>query len=152
VSADDPVAAAIARATDDLPEADAGQVAELVRRGLADIDPVVGPEDLAVEVDAALDVPPADRVVAARRFAAHRRAVRLGRTSWELLRAFTAGTLADREASTRARELLADVEAAIDDAPDDGARRELGDYALEARYVLAGGAGPISLRGAKLTP
>ena len=33
---------------------------------------------------------------------------------------------------------------------DDARRRELGDYALEARFVLSGGAGPISLRGGKL--
>jgi hypothetical protein len=150
MSADDPVAAAIGRATSGLPDATAREVADLVRQGLADIDPTVGPDDLAIEIDAALDVPPADRTDAARRFAAHRRAFLLGRRSWELLRAFTAGSLTDREATARARELLADVDAAIDATDDERGRRALGDYALEARYILAGGAGPISLRGGKL--
>ena len=165
-SGGDPVTAAIGRATAGLPDADAKAVDDLVRRGLADIDPVVGPDDLAIEIDAALAGPPAGRVDAARRFAAHRRAFRLGRRSWELLTAYVAGAVTDREAVARARELLADIDAALDAGgtpegigkaadkgrgPDDDARRrELGDYALEARFVLSGGAGPISLRGGKL--
>lgn len=146
---DDPVTAAIARATAGLSAADTREVADRIRQGLADIDPVVEPDDLAIEVDDALDVPPGDRVAAARRFAAHRRAFGLGRRSWALLEAFIAGDLADPGPDAAA--LLADVEDAIDATADQDIRYQLGDYALEARYVLSGGAGPISLRGAKLT-
>jgi hypothetical protein len=146
----DAVGAAIARAVAGLSVEDAAEVRRAVGDGLADIDPAVGPEDLAIEIDAALDVPIAERVAAARRFASHRRAVRLARRSWELLSAFAAGEIPASAASARARDLLADVDAAIAAAPDEATRYRLGDYALEARFVLSGGAGPISLRGAKL--
>lgn len=149
MTADDPVTGAIARATAGLSDADTREVADRIRQGLADIDPVVEPDDLAIEVDAALDVPPGDRVAAARRFAAHRRAFSLSRRSWALLEAFTAGDLADPWSDAAA--LLADVEDAIGATADRDIRYQLADYALEARYVLSGGAGPISLRGVKLT-
>jgi hypothetical protein len=60
---------------------------ELMRAGLASFDAVVGLEDQAVEIEAAVDVPPGERLAAPERFAAKRRAFSLGRRSGELLSA-----------------------------------------------------------------
>ena len=121
----------------------------LLRKGLADIDATVGADDLAVEIDAATAVPPADRLAAARRFAEQRRAFALGRRSWDLLRTFVSDR--DRsQARSSAQQLLSAVTEALGDTTDEQVRLELGDYALECRFVLSGGAGPVSLRGGKL--
>jgi hypothetical protein len=114
---------------------------------LATFDPaVVTPADQAIEIDAALDVPLADRVAAARRYASQRSAFILGQRSGELLQRFAAdGTVTDD-----ATDLLADVLLALDREPHDDIRRELGGYALECRYLLAGGSGPTTTRGQKI--
>jgi hypothetical protein len=142
-----PVDEALARAAADMPRGDRDEFQRLMRAGLAEIDPVVGPDDLAIEIDAAVDVPPGDRLAAARRFAADRRAFSLGRRSGELLTAFSAG----QDVAAQAAALLTRITAAIDGGGDDDILRELGSYATECRYILSGGTGPTSLRGAKLT-
>jgi hypothetical protein len=143
----DPVVEALDRATADVGDADAQEIRRLMRAALAMFDPsVVTPADQAIEVDAALDVPVRSRVAAARRYAAERSAFALGQRSADLLRRFAAGaTVADDAA-----DLLADVLAALDREPHDDVRRELGGYAMECRYLIAGGSGPITTRGAKI--
>jgi hypothetical protein len=143
---DDPVEAALRRLAADLPPGHRPRFLELMRAGLAGFDPVVGPEDKVVEIEAATAVPPDRRLAAAERFASQRRAFTLGRRSWDLLRAFAAG----HDVADEAERLLGDIRAAIRDERDADVRRELGDYATECRYVLSGGTGPNSLRGAKL--
>jgi hypothetical protein len=118
-----------------------------MRAGLAEFDPVVGPDDLVVEIEAATDVPPGERLAAAARFAEQRRAFSLGRRSGELLRGFASGA----DVADEAERLLAEILAVLADVSDYGVRRELGDYATECRYILSGGTGPNSLRGTKLT-
>jgi hypothetical protein len=142
-----PVDEALQRAAADMPSADRDEFRHLMRAGLAEIDPAVGPEDLAIEIDAAVDVPPGDRMAAARRFAAERQAFSLGRRSGELLAAFSTG----QDVVPEATALLTRITSAIDAGGDDDILRELGSYAIECRYILSGGTGPNSLRGAKLT-
>jgi hypothetical protein len=143
---DDPVETALERLAADLPPGDRPRFLRLMRAGLAGFDPVVGPDDKVVEVEAAVGVPPDRRLAAAERFASQRRAFTLGRRSWELLRAFAAG----HDVARQAERLLADVLSAIAGERHDDVRRELGDYATECRYILSGGTGPNSLRGSKL--
>ncbi|SFK68978.1 hypothetical protein [Geodermatophilus ruber] len=142
----DLVGGALDRLAADLPSDQRGRFLELMRTGLAEFDAVVGPEDQVVEIEAAADVPPGERLAAAERFAAKRRAFTLGRRSGELLTAFAEG----RDVAADAERLLAEIETALAEMRDDGIRRELGDYATECRYVLSGGTGPNSPRGSKL--
>ena len=145
----DPLERALAKAAQGVPDGRVDELLMLLRKGLAEIDSSVGADDLAVEIDTATAVPPADRLRAARRFAEQRRAFSLGRRSWDLLRAF----VSDRDSSglpETASKLLTDVTDAIGEFTDEQLRTELGSYALECRYVLSGGAGPVSLRGGKL--
>src|SRR4051812_27963661 len=78
------------RLAGELPSDQRERFVELMRAGLAEFDPVVGPEDQVVEIEAAVDVPPGERLAAAQRFAEKRRAFTLGRRSGELLQAFAA--------------------------------------------------------------
>lgn len=143
----DPVAEALDRATADVGDADAQEIRHLMRGALAMFDQdVVTPADQAIEVDAALDVPVSSRVAAARQYASVRSAFALGQRSAELLRRFAAGETVAGDAAG----LLADVLAALGREPHDGVRRELGGYALECRYLMAGGTGPLTTRGAKI--
>jgi hypothetical protein len=141
----DPVAAALERRAADLPESERARFVALMREGLATFDPVLELEDKVVEIEAALDVPPGQRLAAAERFAAGRRAFVLGRRSWELLGAFARGA----DVRAQAEQLLAEILAAIDAEAHDDVRTDLGDYATECRYILSRGTGPNSLRGAK---
>lgn len=137
------------RAAQGVPGGQVDDVLRLLRAGLDEIDDTVGADDLAVEIDAATAVPPAERLSAARRFADQRRAVTLGRRAWDLLGAF----VSDRNDSTlmtAAQQLLSEVTDALGEITDEQVRLELGNYALECRYMLSGGAGPVSLRGGKL--
>jgi len=142
-----PVEEALDRAAEGLPPADAERFRSLMRTGLSYFEPVVGPEDQAIEVAAVADVPKDRLLAAAARFAAERRAFALGKRSLALLQAFTRG--GDVQAETR--DLLDEVLAAIESEPDEAVRHELGSYALECRYVLSGGTGPNSLRGSKIS-
>jgi hypothetical protein len=142
----DPVGETLDRLAAELPDGQRGRFLELMRAGLAEFDAVVGREDQVVEVEAAVDVPPGERLAAAERFAEKRRAFTLGRRSGDLLTAFAHG----RDVGVEAQRLLADIETALAETSDDGVRRELGDYATECRYILSGGTGPNSLRGTKL--
>ncbi len=142
----DPVGDAIARALTGVPEADRAQVRDDLRDGLISIGPTVAPDDLAIEVDAAMAVAPIERPAAAVRFAEHHRATALGRRSWELLTRFSRGD--DVVDATAA--LLEDIRTTIDGTRDDATRRDLGSYATECRFILSGGTGANSLRGSKL--
>jgi hypothetical protein len=117
-----------------------------VRAGLAEFDPVVGPDDKVIEIEAATDVPPGERLAAAARFAEQRRAFSLGRRSGELLRGFASGA----DVADEAERLLAAITSALAEVDAEDVRRELGDYATECRYILSRGTGPLSLRGSKL--
>jgi hypothetical protein len=144
----DPVGEAIRRAVDGLPADDAERIRSAMLSGLAEFDPaVVGPDDQAIEVSAALDVPPEQRPAAADRFAAERRAFTLGAEAWRLLESFESG--GDVAAETGA--LLARIEQALDAERLDDVRRSLAEYAMECRWILAGGHGPTSVRAAKLS-
>lgn len=143
---DDPVEATLDRRAAELPEEQRGRFVELMRAGLAEFDPVVGPDDKVIEIEAATDVPPGERLAAAARFAEQRRAFSLGRRSGKLLCAFADGA----DVAGEAERLLAEILAVLADVSDYGVGQELGDYATECRYILSGGAGPNSLRGAKL--
>jgi hypothetical protein len=143
----DPAGETLDRLAADLPADQRGRFLELMRAGLAEFDPVVGPEDQVVEIEAAVEVPPGERLAAAEVFAAKRCAFTLGRRSGELLRAFAGGD----DVVQPAEQLLAEIESSLSETSDDGIRRELGDYATECRFILSGGTGPNSLRGARLT-
>src|SRR3954454_11739124 len=84
---EDPVGETLDRLAADLPADQRGRFLELMRAGLAEFDPVVGPEDQVVEIEAAVEVPPGERLAAAEVCAAKRCAFTLGRRSGELLRA-----------------------------------------------------------------
>jgi len=142
----DPAGETLDRLAADLPADQRGRFLELMRAGLAEFDPVVGPEDQVVEIEAAVEVPPGERLAAAEGFAAKRCAFTLGRRSGELLRAFAAGA----DVAQDAKRLLAEIETTLAETTDDAIRRELGDYATECRHILSGGTGPNSLRGGKL--
>lgn len=142
---DDPVEAALERLAADVAPADRPRFRALMRAGLAGFDAVVGPDDKVVEIEAATAVPADRRLAAAQRFASERRAFTLGRRSWQLLRAFAAGD----DVAGEAERLLGEIQAAIAEERHDDLRRDLGDFATECRYVLSGGTGPNSLRGAK---
>lgn len=141
----DPVDAVLDRASTGLALDDQQEIRRFVREGLADIDPVVGRDDLAIELGVVARIPPDERVRWARRFADERRAFRLSRRSFELLEAFHRGT----DVAGEARDLLAEVETVLERDLDEDIRYQLGDVALECRYILSGGTGPASLRTPK---
>lgn len=141
----DPVEAVLDRASTGLALAEQHELRRLVGEGLADIDPVVGRDDLAVEVGAVARIPPGERVSWARRFANERRAFRLSRRSFELLEAFHRGA----DVAGEARDLLTEAESVLERDLDEDIRYQLGDVALECRYILSGGTGPASLRTPK---
>jgi hypothetical protein len=146
-ASEDPVEEALDRAAAGLSAQDADRFRSLMRTGLSYFEPVVGPEDQAIEVAAVADVPKDQLLAAAARFAAERRAFALGKRSLALLQAFSHGD----DVRADARDLLDEVLAALESEADEGVRHELGSYALECRYVLSGGTGPNSLRGAKVS-
>ena len=144
----DPVEAALDRAAAGLDPDDRATVVDLLRAGLAELGPGLDSADLAIEIDAATAVPVERRLDAARRFAAVHVVRRLLRNSFELVRAFRRGDDVDDVA----RALLAEIETVLArDDLDDELRLDLADGALECRYVLSGGTGPVSLRARKAT-
>jgi hypothetical protein len=146
-SGGDPVEEALDRAASGLSPAEAEQFRSLMRTGLSYFEPVVGPEDRAIEIAAVAEVGKDQLLAAAARFAAERRAFALGKQSWALLHDFARG----EDVQEPAQRLLDEVLAALESEPDEAVRRELGSFALECRYILSGGAGPNSLRGSKIS-
>jgi hypothetical protein len=142
---DDPVQTALERAADKLPPDDRPRFFDVMRTALATFDPVVGPEDRAVEITSALAVAPQERMAAAERFASHRRTFDFGRRSGELLQDFASG----RDVAREARRLMDEILPVLEEELHEDVRRRLGDYLTECRYILSGGTGPNSLRGSK---
>lgn len=143
----DPVAEALDRATSGLDDDAAADVRRLMALALAEFDAaVVTPEDQAVEVDAALAVPPRERLAAARHYVAVRRTFTLGRRAGDLLVRFAAGDSVSAEAG----ELLTEVTAMLEQEPPEDVREDLSGYALECRYIQSDGEGPLTTRGTKL--
>lgn len=143
----DPVDAALERAAAELSDEDRQAFIRVMHEGLATFDAAVGPDDKVIEIEAALaDVAPSARLEAAERFASRRRVFVLGRRAGDLLRAFAAG----EDVHAAAEALLDEIQAALEAETDEELRGQLGDHATECRYILSGGTGPNSLRGAKL--
>ena len=138
----DPVGDVLARAAADLTADEGDELRRLVREGLSEIDPVVGPDDLAIEIGVVARIPPSERLGWSRRFAAQRRSFTLLRRSFALLESFHRGA----DVTRQAEELLGEVEHVLEGDMDDDIRYELGDVALESCYILSGGTGPASLR------